>query len=70
MTAKCHPAAMRFIPDQLESDRSIKDTSSSPDSLEKEPIRLVLLVQACKYLFLCILIINYCFHCQMFDTKG
>ncbi|KAL7583743.1 hypothetical protein Lser_V15G41788 [Lactuca serriola] len=35
MTAKCHPAAVRFIPDQPESDGSIKDASSS----EKEPIR-------------------------------
>lgn len=43
MTAKCHPAAMRFIPDQLESDCSIKDTSSSPDSSEKEPIRCLIL---------------------------
>lgn len=48
MTAKCHPAAMRFIPDQLESDCSIKDTSSSPDSSEKEPIRFVPLFQVCK----------------------
>ncbi|KAI3681790.1 hypothetical protein L6452_36595 [Arctium lappa] len=43
MTAKCHPAAMRFIPDQLESDQSIKEISSSPDLLEKEPIRCLIL---------------------------
>ncbi|GJU72336.1 Rab6A-GEF complex partner protein 1-like protein [Tanacetum coccineum] len=43
MTAKCHPAAMRFIPDQLESDPSNKDTTSSPDFLEKEPIRCLIL---------------------------
>ncbi|KAJ0762479.1 putative transcription factor WD40-like family [Helianthus annuus] len=43
MTAKCHPAAMHFIPDQHESDASIKDASSSPNSLEKEPIRCLIL---------------------------
>ncbi|XP_076948762.1 uncharacterized protein LOC143621133 isoform X1 [Bidens hawaiensis] len=43
MTAKCHPAAMHFIPDQLESDASIKDASSSPNMLEKEPIRCLIL---------------------------
>ncbi|KAD3069112.1 hypothetical protein E3N88_36992 [Mikania micrantha] len=43
MTAKCHPAAMHFIPDQLESDASIKEASSSPNSLEKEPIRCLIL---------------------------
>ncbi|KAL7593370.1 uncharacterized protein LOC111894648 [Lactuca sativa] len=40
MTAKCHPAAMRFIPDQPDTDASIKDASSSS---EKEPIRCLIL---------------------------
>ncbi|KAL4562680.1 hypothetical protein LXL04_026710 [Taraxacum kok-saghyz] len=42
MTAKCHPAAMRFIPDQPESDLS-SSSSSSPNMSEKEPIRCLIL---------------------------
>ncbi|XLR23810.1 hypothetical protein S83_051710 [Arachis hypogaea] len=44
MTAKSHPAAMRFIPDQISRD-SISNNyiSSSSDSLRREPARCLIL---------------------------
>ncbi|KAL0397920.1 UNVERIFIED_CONTAM: hypothetical protein Scaly_0240400 [Sesamum calycinum] len=44
MTAKSHPAAMRFIPDQLPRDYTLKsDISSSSDLLAREPSRCLML---------------------------
>lgn len=44
MTAKCHPAAMRFIPDQLPREYSSKNLiSSSLDLLAREPARCLIL---------------------------
>ncbi|KAM7476445.1 hypothetical protein LguiB_023688 [Lonicera macranthoides] len=44
MTAKSHPAAMRFIPDQLQRDYSSRsDSSSQSDLLTKEPVRCLIL---------------------------
>lgn len=45
MTAKSHPSAMRFIPDQLERDFIPgKSIASFLDSSAKEPVRYALLV--------------------------
>ncbi|KAL3649568.1 hypothetical protein CASFOL_005971 [Castilleja foliolosa] len=44
MTAKSHPAAMHFIPDQLERDSPLRsDISSTSDSLYREPVRCLIL---------------------------
>lgn len=44
MTAKSHPAAMRFIPDQLPRECASTDhLSSSPDGLVREPSRCLIL---------------------------
>ncbi|KAF8412210.1 hypothetical protein HHK36_000170 [Tetracentron sinense] len=44
MTAKSHPAAMRFIPDQFSRDCFLKKIhSSSPDSLARQPARCLIL---------------------------
>ncbi|KAL3622149.1 hypothetical protein CASFOL_033560 [Castilleja foliolosa] len=44
MTAKSHPAAMHFIPDQLQQECSLRsDTSSTSDSLYREPARCLIL---------------------------
>ncbi|KAK2978497.1 hypothetical protein RJ640_006196 [Escallonia rubra] len=44
MTAKSHPAAMRFIPDQLEREyTSRSDISSSSNMLAREPVRCLIL---------------------------
>ncbi|KAG9157654.1 hypothetical protein Leryth_014165 [Lithospermum erythrorhizon] len=44
MTAKSHPAAMRFIPDQLPSEiTSTNDVSSSSEIISREPIRCLIL---------------------------
>lgn len=43
MTAKSHPAAMHFIPDQLPREFALRsDISSSHDLLTREPARYVL----------------------------
>ncbi|KAG5538336.1 hypothetical protein RHGRI_019059 [Rhododendron griersonianum] len=44
MTAKSHPAAMRFIPDQLSREHASKNLiSTSSDMLGKEPVRCLIL---------------------------
>ncbi|XP_065859676.1 uncharacterized protein [Euphorbia lathyris] len=44
MTAKSHPAAMRFIPDQIPRERGLKDhISQSSDLLAREPARCLIL---------------------------
>lgn len=44
MTAKSHPAAMRFIPDQLPSViTSTNDVSSSSEIISREPVRCLIL---------------------------
>ncbi|KAF5953091.1 hypothetical protein HYC85_011035 [Camellia sinensis] len=44
MTAKSHPAAMRFIPDQLSREHVSKNQISTPsDLLGKEPVRCLIL---------------------------
>ncbi|KAK6140623.1 hypothetical protein DH2020_025623 [Rehmannia glutinosa] len=44
MTAKSHPAAMHFIPDQLPREYMLRsDTSSSSDLLTREPARCLIL---------------------------
>ncbi|KAG8391860.1 hypothetical protein BUALT_Bualt01G0230900 [Buddleja alternifolia] len=43
MTAKSHPAAMRFIPDQLPRDILRSDSPSPSDLLSQEPVRCLIL---------------------------
>lgn len=44
MTAKSHPAAMRFIPDQLSRENALKDNVySHSDALGTEPVRCLIL---------------------------
>ncbi|XP_051147008.1 uncharacterized protein LOC127262396 [Andrographis paniculata] len=44
MTAKSHPASMRFIPDQLQQERKLKsDLSSTSILLNREPARCLIL---------------------------
>ncbi|XP_071932664.1 uncharacterized protein [Coffea arabica] len=43
MTAKSHPAAMRFIPDQHPIDYVLRKDSSSSDHLAREPARCLIL---------------------------
>ncbi|KAI4364719.1 hypothetical protein MLD38_020774 [Melastoma candidum] len=43
MTAKSHPAAMRFIPDQLSGDVNCSNHLSSSESSAKEPVRCLIL---------------------------
>lgn len=46
MTAKSHPAAMRFIPDQLSREHVSKSHISTPsDMLRNEPMRYALIVE-------------------------
>jgi hypothetical protein len=42
MTAKTHPAAMRFVPDQLPRERISDNHLTNLDPLLKEPARYVL----------------------------
>jgi hypothetical protein len=39
MTAKSHPAAMRFIPEQLQRELASNNHISSSDLMDREPAR-------------------------------
>ncbi|KAJ6400616.1 hypothetical protein OIU84_016125 [Salix udensis] len=43
MTAKSHPTAMRFIPEQLQRELASNNHISSSDSLDREPARCLIL---------------------------
>ncbi|XP_011036838.1 PREDICTED: RAB6A-GEF complex partner protein 1-like [Populus euphratica] len=43
MTAKSHPAAMRFIPEQLQRDLASNNHISSSDLMDREPARCLIL---------------------------
>ncbi|RAL48931.1 hypothetical protein DM860_001251 [Cuscuta australis] len=43
MTAKCHPAAMHFLPEQLPRKTLTDNAISSPDKLVREPARCLIL---------------------------
>ncbi|CAH9069026.1 unnamed protein product [Cuscuta europaea] len=69
MTAKCHPATMHFIPDQLPKKTFIENGISSPPLLMRDHVKLALKILTCMWIDIRVVPASSCWDASMYDFK-